>query len=342
MAQIFELPERPRIVTFVSQDTVEQGLARLPYLRALRHGFPSGQLVWLVGHGPSALRGPLAPLATGLVDRVVDTTPLEGRLSDLLVRPLAGEPVDLVIDGQQRLLVTLALKRIRSRHFLSTCADYLFSERKPTVRPARNGSDVATLLALLELATGAPARPSAPLVLTAEVRAAARALLPRGPTYVGLAPGATDLSRAWPVNEFVGIARVLAQNGTVPVFLLGPPEQHWHEPIGAAVPTAHFPMQHPSVEHLGAAPHLAIALAERLGAVLANDGALAHAAAAGGAPVVGLYGPTDPARAAPAVGRVEVLRAQDYGGDDMSLIPASAVLQAIQRMLWREDRSRAS
>ena len=342
MAKIFELPERPRIVTFVSQEAIEDGLARLPYLRGLRHAFPAAQVIWLVGRGPSVFRGALAPLATGLIDRVIDTLQIEGRLGDLLARPLPGEQVDLVIDGQLRPLATLALKRIRSRHFLSASADFLFSERKPAVRPPRSGADVTILLALLELATGAPPRAGAPLALTAEVRAAARALLPRGPTYVGLAPGATDMSRAWPVNEFVGIARVLAQNGHVPVFMLGPPEQHWHEPIGAAVPTAYFPMQHPSVEHLAAAPHLAIALAERLGALLANDGALAHAAAAGGAPVVGLYGPSDPARAAPAAARVEVLRAQDYGGDDMSLIPASAVLQAIQRTLWREDRSRAS
>jgi ADP-heptose:LPS heptosyltransferase len=342
MAKSFALPESPRIVSVVSQGTLEDDLAGLPYLRALRHAFPTGQLIWLVGRGPSAFRGALAPLARGLIDRVVDSVPLEGRLVDLFARPLPGEPVDLVIDGQRRLVTTLALKRIRSRHFLSASVDFLMSDRKPAARPAPSTSEVGTLLALLELATGAPAKPATPLVLSPDVRAAARALLPRGPTYIGLAPGAADLARAWPVNEYVSIARVLAQNGNVPVFLLGPAERHWHEPIGAAVPTAHFPLQHPSVEPLAGAPHLCVALAERLGVILANDGAFAHMAAAGGTPVVGLYGPSDPARAAPAASRLTALRAQDYGGSDIALIPASAVLQAIQRMLWREGRSRAS
>jgi ADP-heptose:LPS heptosyltransferase len=338
----FALPESPRIVSFVSQGTLEDDLAALPYLRALRHAFPSGQLIWLVGRGPSAFRGALSPLARGLIDRVIDTVPLEGRLVDLLARPLGSEAVDLVIDGQRRLVTTLALKRIRSRNFLSASADFLVSDRKPAQRPAASASEAATLLALLELATGAPAKSTTPLALGSDVRAAARALLPRGPTYVGLAPGAADLSRAWPVNEYVSIARVLAQNGNVPVFLLGAPERHWHEPIGAAVPTAHFPLQHPSVEALAGAPELCIALAERLGVVLANDGAMAHMVAAGGTPLVGLYGPSDPTQVAPAASRLTVLRAQDYGGSDIALIPAAAVLQAIQRMLWREDRSRAS
>jgi ADP-heptose:LPS heptosyltransferase len=341
MAKTFALPASPRLVSFVSRANLEDDLAGLPYLRALRQAFPSGELIWRVGRGPSAFRGALAPLARGLIDRVIDTAPLDGRLVDLLARPLPSEPVDLVLDGQRRLLTTLALKRIRSRHFLSASADFLLSDLKPTTRPAAS-SEPATLLALLELATGTPAKPNTPLALSPDVRAAARALLPRGPSYVGLAPGAADLSRAWPVNEYVSIARVLAQNGNVPVFLLGPAERHWHEPIGAAVPTAHFPLQHPSVEPFNGSPELCIALAERLGVTLANDGALAHMAAAGGTPVVGLYGPSDPARGAPAAGRLTVLRAQDYGGSDIALIPASAVLQAIQQMLWREGRSRAS
>ncbi len=341
MAKPFALPESPRIVSFVARDTVEEGLTRLPYLRALRHAFPTGHLTWLVGQGPSAFRGALAPLARGLIDRVIDTVPLTGRLTDLLAQPLPGEAVDLVIDGERGMIGALALKRIRSRHFLSASGDFLFSDRKPTQRSGA-ASQAAQLLGLVELATGKPARAAAPLALTQEVRAAARALLPRGPTYVGLAPGALDLSLAWPVNEYVSIARVLAQNGNVPVFFLGPPEQHWHEPIGAAVPTAYFPVQHPSVTHLQCAPHLCIALAERVGAMLANDGAFAHMAAAGGTPLVGLYGPTDPSHVAPAGARMIALRAQDYGSTDLAQIPATAVLQAIQRMLWSEGRSQAS
>jgi len=350
MTKPFELPESPRIVTFVDRDSAEDGLVHLPYLRALRHGFPSGQLTWLVGHGPSGFRGALAPLAAGLIDRLIDTVPLEGRFAALLNRPLRNDTFDLVIDGQHSFVTAMVLKRIRSRHFLSASADYLLSDRKPVPRPAAPGSPtnspttstVAGLLALLELATGLPAKPAAPLALSPEVRAVARALLPRGPSYVGLAPGAADPALAWPVNEFVNIARVLDQNGTVPVFLLGPAEQHWHEPLGAAVPTARFPLQHPSVGALGGAAHLAIALTERLGVTLANDGVFAHIAAAGGTPVVGLYGPTDPALAAPIANRFIALRAQDYGGNETSLIPASAVLQAIQKMLWSGARSRAS
>src|SRR5271154_2468444 len=119
MSKPFQLPESPRILTFVDRDSTEDGLVHLPYLRALRHGFPSGQMTWLVGHGPSGFRGALAPLAAGLIDRLVDTVPLEGRIGELFARPLRNDAFDLVIDGQSRLVTALVLRRIRSRHFLS-------------------------------------------------------------------------------------------------------------------------------------------------------------------------------------------------------------------------------
>ncbi len=335
------LPESPKILCFLPHESVEDGLARLPYLRALRHAFPSAHLTWMVGRGPSMFRGPLQPLAKGLIDRVVDSVPIQGRLLELLGRPLAQDSFDLVLDGQQRVMTAMALKRIRTRHFLSAAGDYMLSARKPAAR-GTGSTEIAQLLALVELATGLPARPAAPLALSPDVRAAARALLPRGPSYVGLAPGAADLSLAWPVNDFVHIARVLAENGNAPVFFLGPAEHHWHEPIGAAVPTARFPVQHPSVEHLAAAPDLCIALAERVGVTVVNDSVFAHLAAAGGTPVVGLYGPTDPARAAPLASRLIVLRAQDHGSTELSAIPAAKVLQAISQALLSEGRSRAS
>lgn len=342
MSKTVQLPESPRVLVFVTEESAADALARLPFLRALRFAFPTGQVNWMVGRGGSAYRGELAPLAKGLIDGLLDTVELRGRLAELFVTPLRGERFDLTIDTQRRLMTSLVLKRIPSGRFISASADFLLSDARPAKSYVAPPSETAQLVELVALASATPAKPASPLMLGEPVRAAARALLPRGPTYIGLAPGAGALDHAWPVNEYVNIARVLAQNDNVPVFLLGAPEAHWHDPIAAAVPTARFPMQHPSVSAIGLAPHFCIALAERLGVTVVNDGPISHMVAAAGTPMVGLFGPTDPARATPFGARVVVLRAQSWGGPEMALIPASAVLQAIQKVLWPGDRSRAS
>ena len=80
-------------------------------------------------------------------------------------------------------------------------------------------------------------------------------------------------------------------------------------------------------------PLLSIALARRLRAAVANDAGVGHILAAGDIPLVSLFGPTSAEKFAPAAKRVEVVRAQDFGGSDMEAIPPEAVAAALDRLL---------
>ena len=138
-----DLPRAPRVVVYVGLDLVGDGLIKLPFVQALRHAFPEGELIWLAGKGASAYRSALAPLVSGLLDAVVDKADIGSRLGELFsAPPLAGQTFDLVIDTQRRVLTTLIVKRLRSRFFLSGTADFLFSNAKPA---AGSGSGTARL-----------------------------------------------------------------------------------------------------------------------------------------------------------------------------------------------------
>lgn len=325
---------QPRVLVYVGLDLVGDGLMKLPFLRALRHAFPGGELIWLAGKGQSAYRGTLAPLVKGLLDAVVDDADIGNHWSELVTRaPLAGQRFDLVIDTQRRLLTTLVLRRLKTQRFVSGTADYLFSDVKPQRRLPKPPAMVTQLLNLLQLATGQPPNPMAPLPLDAETLARAKALLPDGNRYVGLVPGAGGKHKCWPINEFVGVARVLRQEGRVPVFILGPDEQGMHQAIAAAVPSAFFPLQHVYATEVGAPPHLTIALGQRLQAAVANDSGGGHMMAASGCPLVSLFGPTDPQKFAPLTPRLVLLRAQTFGGSEMQAIPKTAVLAALEALL---------
>jgi len=54
--------------------------------------------------------------------------------------------------------------------------------------------------------------------------ALARALLPAGPRYIGLAPGASGAHKCWPLQAYLDLAEREQARGRVPVFLLGPEE----------------------------------------------------------------------------------------------------------------------
>jgi len=323
----------PRTVcVYVGLDLVGDGLMKLPFLRALRAAWPAARVTWLAGKGPSVFAHALAPLAHGLIDEVIEDAGIGSRWSELLGRPLAGRRFDLVIDTQRRVLTTLILKRLDHDVFVSGAAGFLLSDNRPRARYAKPKAMVRQMLDLIEVAAGEPPRPDAPLRLEASCTDAVARLLPDGPVYVGLAPGAGGRHKCWPLDRFVELARRIAAGGRVPVFILGPGEAEWIEPCRAA-PGARLVLQDAAAQGIAVTPMLTIALARRLAVAIANDSGAGHMLAAGDAKLVSLFGPTAPEKFAPVTRRLTVLRAQDFGSGGMEAIPVEAVERATNEIL---------
>lgn len=322
-------PPVPRsILVYVGLDLMGDGLMKLPFVRALRAAFPQARIVWLAGKGKTVYAGPLQPLVAGLVDEVIEDAGIGSHWAELLRRPLAGRSFDLVLDTQRRVLTTLILRRVAHQRFISAALDYRLSDPKPVQR-AKPPAMVRQLLDLVELASGRPAEPHHALALPADYVEAARSLLPEGPVYVGLAPGAGGRHKCWPLERFVALAQRQVERGRVPVFIVGPDENEWLTELRGAVPGARFPLQ----DSDDRSPLTTIALAGRLSAAVANDSGGGHMLAAGGAPLVSLFGPTSPAKFAPLAKRLTVITAQDFGATEMSAIPVDAVATAVESLL---------
>jgi ADP-heptose:LPS heptosyltransferase len=324
------------VLVYVGLDRVGDSLLKLPFVRGLRAAFPGARLTWAAGKETTVYASVMAPAVAGLLDEVIERADIGAGPAEFLRRPLGGRRFDLVIDTQRIFWTTLSLWRIPHRTFISPAARFLLSDRRPPPGYRFPRSMQRQLLDLLELASGRPFPTPARLELAVapELRAEAAALLPAGPAYVGLAPGAGGLPKCWPLENFVAVARAEAGRGRVPVFLLGPKEVDWRAEIAAAVPAALFPLQAPGVaERHGFSPFFTVALAGRLAAALANDSGVGHMLAVGGTALVSLFGPTVPEKFLPMTDRLTVLRAADYGGREMRLIPVADVLAALERAL---------
>ncbi|MBL8831835.1 MAG: glycosyltransferase family 9 protein [Rhodospirillales bacterium] len=314
------------ILVYVGLDLVGDGLMKLPFARTLRANWPRARIVWCAGKGPSAFAGGLRPIVAGLIDETIENAGFGSSWTEMFGRPLSGRAFDLVIDTQRRLATSLVVRRVRHRRFVSGSAGFLLSDGKPasTAKPrAMHGQ----LLQLVEAAGGDPTLAGGTLALPGEALAAAASLLPPGPVYVGLAPGAGNRAKSWPLARYLELARGLS--GAVPVFILGPDERDWIDAC-RAVPGAILPLQDATARGISASPILTIALAQRLAASVANDSGGGHMLAAGDGALVSLFGPTDPAKFAPAARRLTVLKAQDFGGAAMDAIPLDAVRAALQ------------
>jgi ADP-heptose:LPS heptosyltransferase len=315
------------ILVYVGLDLVGDGLLKLPFVRALRANWPETRIVWCAGKGGSVYATGLATLVAGLIDETLENAGFGSRWSDAFGRPLAGREFDLVIDTQRRLATSLAVRRIRHRTFVSGAAGWILSDGRPK-RGTKPKAMRAQLAQLIEAAGGDPEIAVPALRLPSSVVDSARALLPEGPAYVALSPGAGGRHKCWPLENYLELGRRLHALGRAPVYLLGPGEGEWIEAC-RNVPGAVLPLQNAAE----ISPALTIALAQRCQAAVANDSGGGHMLAAGDVALVSLFGPTDPAKFAPAATRLTVLRAQDFDGAAMDAIPLDAVARAVTSAL---------
>ncbi|NQW11047.1 MAG: glycosyltransferase family 9 protein [Alphaproteobacteria bacterium] len=326
----------PKTVAIYScGEVIGDGLYKLAFVEECRRRFPQARITWIAGLGPTTYAGVLKPFVANWLDEVIEN-PGIGRLSQLLDPrpPLGGRRFDLVIDTQRNVLRTLCVRRIRHGVFVAGTADFWLSDVRPGGSTAFPRSLIPRLRFLLDLVSETGTIPPSPIHISPEYRDLAATLLPDGPVYVGIAPGAADISKIWPLDRFLAVASAQAKAGRVPVFLLGPNEADWLARIKAAVPAAIFPewdrtAGRPDLH----GPLLVMALGARLGAAVANDSGVGHMLALSGVPLVSLFSQHDPLKYAPHAARLAIVDSKDYGGTDPSLIPVEPVIAALEGLL---------
>lgn len=281
----------------------------LPAVAALRGAYPSSRIDWIVDVQHAELLD-LVPI----VDRriLIGQPVSEGRRVGLsrrlrefrtALRELKGERYDVAIDLQGLVRSAMIARwsgasRVvgfdRSR-LREPIASFFYTETFNPDSPP--GAHVVFKNLGLVAALGAKAA-AVEFPLERRGSAAVRTVLDgvraRGSErFAILNPGAAWPNKRWPADRFGALSRVIRErHGLTSVVLWGPGE----EPLARAVAAA-------SNDAADVAPPTSISdlvtLASSASLFVAGDTGPLHVAAALGTPVVGIYGPTNPARTGP-------------------------------------------
>lgn len=184
--------------------------------------------------------------------------------------------------------------------------------RAPWPEPGHRSVAAASLEAVARWAPPVAPRALRPHPEDVAAVAPLRARLPE--RFVALHPGSGSARKNWP--HFPALAARLAEPALV---VVGPAEEErGFDP--AAWPTRVTFARGLSAGQVGA-------LLADAGLVVANDGGVAHLAAAFDAPVLALYGPTDPGTWAPWGARVTTLRAPGASLADLAVDDVAAYVE---------------
>jgi heptosyltransferase I len=231
-----------------------------------------------------------------------------------LRRTLGGCAYDAVLDFQGAVRSALIGRMTGCRRLIGEAAPrepaarFLFTERVETrgVHVIEQDCELASAVAGDALEPTAPLLPVDPAAeawcdtLLGETAETDRKKPVGIQSVVLLNPGAGWGAKRWPVERYAAVARGLADRGFRVVVNAGPGEESLAETIqdqshGAALP---------ALCSLGQL----IALTRRVSLAIAGDTGPLHLACALSKPVVGIFGPTDPARNGPFGTHFRVLR----------------------------------
>jgi len=278
----------------------------LPALAALRgHGW---DVAWLVE--PAA-----RPLLEGhpMIERVVVLPAARSfRLSSAqsALRPLREEPRDVALDFQGLWKSAFWARRSRARRVIGFAGPWrreplsawLLTERADldTDQPHVIDKNLALLRAIGIEAVGSREFPLPPAALRST--AVDEGLEKSGLVgFVVLNPGGGWTSKLWAPEGYGAVARGLRERGFRTIVTFGPGEERLADRVVAASDGAADRCFPTSLLDLAA-------LFRKARLVVAADTGPLHLACAVGAPVVGIYGPTDPARNGPFSSRDVVVR----------------------------------
>lgn len=214
----------------------------------------------------------------------------------VLRHALRSEPYDVCIDLQGAVRSALVGRLAGAKRMIGEDnprerpARWFFGERVKTrgIHVIDQAVEVCDAVAGDRLAAVLPALPE-----VAEANAWADSMLrtlPPGPVVL-LSPGAGWGAKRWPPDRYGAVAASLHAEGCAVLVNGGPEEQSLiAEVVRSSGGVVHAPQF--TLERL-------IALMRRVCLIIAGDTGPLHLACALGKPVVGIYGPTDPARNGP-------------------------------------------
>ena len=291
----------------------------LPAAAALREAFPEITLGWLIEERwaellctlPTPRSGPRSPQRP-LVDRIHTVNTRQWRTSPFSLQTweriaaglsdLRAARYDVVLDLQGAVRSSLLARWSRTPVIFGAAQPRenlasMFYTRQVIVN---NDHVVKQNLSLAEAVAGKTLTlPAAELPHdeSAEVECDRWLRERHAERFVLLNPGAGWGAKQWPAERYGQIAKQLAQDGLKPVINVGPGEEEIARAVGGGV----------AETFTGSLTQL-IALTRRARLFIGGDTGPMHLAAALSIPVVGIFGPTNPARNGPFGTRNIVLR----------------------------------
>ena len=321
-----------KILVFSNGEKLGDGIIKLPLLHEIKTRLPDYQLIWVTNKEKTAYNNQLKNFAFQYIDQVIE----EINISPFFWKKISkkydfeNENYEYIFDTQKAVFRTIALKRIKNKNFISAAASGLFSSIKLKSKPNKRQYYLNDLLDLLDLISVKKVDKSFKIAIPIKLEKKLIEFFDPKYKYFGIAPGAGEKNRIWPIDKFVKVGKYFEKKNFRIVLYLGPQEQELKEELISLFPEAIIPedliQEFSNIETV-------ISSTKFLKFAIANDSGIGHMLSSGYCKLFKLFGHHDSDKFTPIKDHIVSISSQEFNTLDIKKIPVQKVLDEINKFI---------
>ena len=320
------------ILVFSNGEKIGDGIIKLPLLNELKRRLPDHKLCWMTDQGSTVYTSILKETASFFIDKYFENASLNyfflKKISNKF--ELEKEYFDIIFDTQKSVFRTLTLKRIKHKTFISGTASGLFSDIKISneIKKQRKYY-LENLYDLLDLIVKMKVDKDFNFPINSSIEESLKKIFSKDNNYVGIAPGAGEKNKIWPIKNYIKICEYFQLKGLELVFYLGPDEKEYLELFKNKFKKAIF-LEEESLLNKYNNIDIIMASTKFLKFAISNDSGVSHMLSTNHCPLIKLFGPKDSKKFTPNKPKLITVSASEINSDKIEDIKLSTVINTIE------------
>jgi len=323
------------ILVFSNGEKIGDGIIKLPLLNEIKKRLPDFKITWMTDKGNTVYNGALKKISSNYIDEIYEKANIN-ILFWKKISPnynLEGKYFDYIFDTQKSIVRTIALKRIKHNFFISGSARCAFSSiklKKGLINKKKYYLE--NLFDLLDLIAKGEVDDDFKIPVNDNLKLKVSQILNRNIQYVGIAPGAGEKNKIWPINNFIDIADYCYKKRYGIVFFIGPEELDLKTLLSKRFPFSIFIEDNDKLKEFSNI-EIIMATTNFLKLAISNDSGVSHMLSTNECPLIKLFEPKDSNKFTPNKKNLFTISSKDFNSTNIADIPVSLVINRIENII---------
>ena len=319
------------ILVFSNGEKIGDGIIKIQLLHEIKRRLPDYKLIWLA-NGTTVYNNKLKLFSDKYIDLTIENANLNPFFWKMITRNqfLIDSRFQYIFDTQKAVIRTIALKRLNHTFFISNSANGLFSTQKLIKKLNKKKYYLDELIDLLDNIKKINVDDNFKISIPSDIKKILYKFFKPKYKYIGIAPGAGEKDKIWPIDNFINIAKYFENKFFKIVWFLGPDEENIKRLIKNNFSDSIYPEE---LTNKFTSFEIVMATTKYLSCAISNDSGISHILSTKNCPLIKLFGKKDPKKFTPENDQIITISANEFNSDDISYIDKKFVIDKISQLV---------